>query len=846
MVVSVIISALYARFLYERESLDRDRNLVQINDVYVPFLVSSLWGKNHDVMEKQMEGVVLFRHIDRIEIHDYDGYIFSAGKPARKSHDIITRDLVYSFKGKARTIGTMSLYLDRTGMQRDILQNTLSVFAVLLVLALVLSIAISFLYHGTIGRYLLQFARFIEKTDPGQPSLPFVPARRSGRKDELQTLVDHFNSMQDRINRYLVKMEEWQDLMQYIIHNDPNAIAVHDRDLRYVFVSDRYCRDYRIQEKDIIGRHHYEVFPEIPEKWRDIHQRALQGEVIRSEEDILHRADGTVDYTRWECRPWYLSDGSIGGIILYTEVITERKHTEAALRESEDRYRSLYQNAQVGLSRTRINDGKVLACNEKMAQIFGYEDILEFIEEYVLSEHYVDKNQRDLFLKELECFGAITNKETAFYKKDGEIIWVRFDTRIYPDKGYMEDVVIDLTEQKKAMETQQKLQAQLQQARKMEAVGRLAGGVAHDFNNMLGVILGNTEMAMENLSPDEPLYHALQEILNAARHSTDITRQLLAFARKQTIAPRVIDLNETVTGMLRMLRRLIGENIELVWLPEKDMWPVRMDPSQLDQILANLCLNARDAISGVGRLTIETGRITFDKVYCNDHPGFVPGDFVLLAVSDDGCGMDKDTLDNLFEPFFTTKDMGKGTGLGLATVYGIVKQNRGFINVYSEPGRGTTFRIYLARHDAPVDPVQETVPSIPDAQGSETILLVEDEPAILKMAERMLERFGYSVLAAGTPAQAMTLAGDHKGRIHLLMTDVVMPGMNGRELSEKLQDMYPEIKCLFMSGYTANVVAHHGVLDKDIAFIQKPFSARELARMVRGVLDSVTVLHGNS
>jgi len=388
------------------------------------------------------------------------------------------------------------------------------------------------------------------------------------------------------------------------------------------------------------------------------------------------------------------------------------------------------------------------------------------------------------------------------------------------------------------------LREQMRQAQKMESVGRLAGGVAHDYNNMLSVILGYTDLALEKLDPGDPLSADLQEILGAARRSVDITRQLLAFSRRQTIAPRVLDLNETVESLLKMLRRLIGEDIELAWLPGARVWPIRMDPSQIDQILVNLCVNARDAITDVGSITIETDTKTFDDAYCADHPGFVPGDFVLLSISDDGCGMDKQIQEHLFEPFFTTKEIGKGTGLGLATVYGIVKQNNGFINVYSEPGQGTALRIYLPRHEAALQSLPKKGPATPDARGSETILLVEDEPRILRMTTMMLERLGYTVLPARTPGEAMGLAGEHAAGIHLLMTDVVMPDMNGRVLAERLQVLNPDLKVLFMSGYTANVIAHRGVLESGVYFIQKPFSKKELAEKVRAALQMAEVHQG--
>ena len=388
----------------------------------------------------------------------------------------------------------------------------------------------------------------------------------------------------------------------------------------------------------------------------------------------------------------------------------------------------------------------------------------------------------------------------------------------------------------RAEKTQKDLEAQLHQAQKMESVGRLAGGVAHDYNNMLSVILGYSELALEKIDSTDKLYEDLREIHKAGVRSADITRQLLAFARKQTIAPLVLDLNEVVEGMLKMLRRLIGEDIDLAWLPETGLWPVMMDSSQVDQLLANLCVNARDAIDGTGRITIETGTATFDEAYCADHPGYVPGDYVLLAVSDDGCGMDRNTVAKIFEPFFTTKAVGLGTGLGLATVYGIIKQNNGFISVYSEPGKGTTFKIYLARHtNLTLEAPREKPVIVPVGHG-EIILVVEDEASILKFAKRILEELGYTVLTAESPSQALHLAKERPVEIELLITDMIMPEMNGKELSHQLRGLCSGLKTLFMSGYTADVIAHHGVLDKGVDFIQKPFSTKDLAVKVHEML----------
>ncbi|MDP3478834.1 MAG: PAS domain S-box protein [Desulfoprunum sp.] len=383
-----------------------------------------------------------------------------------------------------------------------------------------------------------------------------------------------------------------------------------------------------------------------------------------------------------------------------------------------------------------------------------------------------------------------------------------------------------------------RLASQLQQAQKMESVGRLTGGVAHDFNNILGVIIGYTDMALEHVDPKEPLYDDLQKILEAANRSADIVRQLLAFARKQTASPRLLNLNDTVEGILKMMHHLIGEDIDLVWLPEKDLWLIKMDPAQIDQILANLCVNARDAITDVGRIIIETGMEVLDEEYCAEHVGFVPGEYVVLAVRDDGNGMDKETLEHIFEPFFTTKEVGQGTGLGLATVYGIVKQNNGFINATSELGKGSKFTIYLPRCREENDQKSSTHPVGRRQSRGETVLLVEDEPTILKLGQKMLERMGYRVLAAVSPSEAFRLAEEYDGELDLLITDVIMPEMNGWDLAERLFSLYPDLKSLFMSGYPAEIIAQHNVLAEGIFFIQKPFSARDLAIKVREVLEN--------
>jgi CheY-like chemotaxis protein len=371
----------------------------------------------------------------------------------------------------------------------------------------------------------------------------------------------------------------------------------------------------------------------------------------------------------------------------------------------------------------------------------------------------------------------------------------------------------------------------------MESIGRLAGGVAHDFNNMLTVIQGYSQLGLMESEPTSHIHGFLQEIDHTATRSAELTKQLLAFARKQTIAPKVLDLNETVSGMLKMLQRLMGEDISLAWHPAPGLWQIKTDPSQIDQILANLCVNARDAIKGTGHVTIKTSNNTIDADFCKKYPDTHPGEYVHLSVSDDGSGMDKETMDHVFEPFFTTKGIGEGTGLGLATVYGIVKQNNGFITIQSTQGQGTSFSIHLPRLEDSSSASPTVEAPICLQRGQETILLVEDDSAILKISAVMLEKQGYRVHSAMSPSEAITIAGEREGEIDLLITDVIMPEMNGRDLATALLSLYPHIRCLYMSGYTADVIGQHGVLDDGEHFIHKPFSLPGFSTKVREVLD---------
>jgi PAS domain S-box-containing protein len=502
------------------------------------------------------------------------------------------------------------------------------------------------------------------------------------------------------------------------------------------------------------------------------------------------------------------------------------------LVNSEKKFRDLFHQHSAVKLLINPNNGTIVEANKAAEHFYGW----------------TGKQLRQMRIQDIDTLPAEEIKAVGQKSKTGKLVHSEFRHKLsdgsvrnvavfcssieIEGKSLVHTIIHDIT-------VQSRLEEQLRQAQKMEAVGRLAGGVAHDYNNMLSVILGYTELALKKTDPSEPLHDDLTAVFDAARRSSEITRQLLAFARKQSVVPKALDLNKTVEGMLKMLQRLIGENIQLDWLPGSGLWFVKIDPVQVDQIMVNLCLNSRDSIADIGNISIETDNVILDQTFGFEDAGFVPGEFVLLSVGDDGCGMDKEILSHLFEPFFTTKGVGKGTGLGLATVYGIVKQNNGFIKAESEPGNGASIKIYLSRNKDNLDKAVDEKAKKTLKSCTETVLLVEDEQTIRRMCRRMLEHIGYHVLEADSPGEALRVAREQTSGFDLLLTDVVMPGMNGSDLADQLTELYPGFGILFMSGYSSDVISQRGVMDKGVHFIQKPFFQKELASKVRGVLEEL-------
>jgi PAS domain S-box-containing protein len=522
--------------------------------------------------------------------------------------------------------------------------------------------------------------------------------------------------------------------------------------------------------------------------------------------------------------------------ISYVTNITERKQAEAALRASEERYRILFDQSPFPKFLYDHETRRYLMVNEAAIASYGYsrDEFLSMTLDDLQPAEDVGRVVAPVASLHagMSKLGAYRHK-----KKDGHIVDVDITLQkfVVADRPCVLAVALDITERNR-------LEMQLRQAQKMEAIGSLAGGLAHDFNNLLSVILSYSKMLAESLKPGDPMRADLEEISQAGRRAADLTRQLLAFSRQQVLQPMALDLNAVIEGVAKMLRRLVGEDVELSVASASELGAVRADQGQVEQVLMNLVVNSRDAMPEGGMLTIETANVVLDANYAAAHPGVSAGPYVMLAVTDTGAGMDAATKERIFEPFFTTKEMGSGTGLGLATVFGIVQQSGGNIWVYSEPGVGTTIKVYLPRADGPCDVLASVAPETLTTRGSETILLVEDEESVRVLTRTILERQGYRVIEAQSGGDALLICEQHTATIHVLLTDVVMPRMSGRKLAERLRSVRPDMKVLYMSGYTDDSVFRHGVLESGVAFLQKPITPDTLTRKLRDVIDSPNAL----
>lgn len=617
-----------------------------------------------------------------------------------------------------------------------------------------------------------------------------------------------------------------------LIEHSQDLICTHTLDGRLLSVNPAVTRQLEYSESELLNMNLKDaLLPEFRDEWDDYINAIVENSQA---EGLMAVQSKSGKRYIWEYRNTLRTDGVSQPIVRgVARDITKQKKIEQSLRESEERFRTLYENNTIGLYRS-TPEGKILMANPTLVKMLGFNSFEELAELDLEREGFSPSYPRAEFIRKMEAEGSVLGMESEWTRRDGNTIFVRESARVVRDESgktlYYDGSVEDITDRKL-------LETQLLQAQKMESIGRLAGGIAHDFNNMLSIINGYSELLMMELSEDSSIRPKIKDIHDAGLRAAALTQHLLAFSRKQILEMRVVNINSIISEAGKLLQKIIGEDIDLVFRAESDVWPVKIDSGQFEQVIMNLALNARDAMPKGGKLTIETQNMTLAEDYSHLHYAIPAGEYVRIAVSDTGIGMDHTVMHNIFEPFFTTKEKGQGTGLGLATVFGIIKQSNGFINVYSEPDAGATFKIYLPRA---VNDVQKAHPRQNSTMvtGHETILLVEDEVKVREIAQAMLVAAGYTVLVPKSVPIAVKWLREESLEIDLLLTDVVMPEMSGKELGKIALEVRPELPVLYMSGYTDNAIVQHGVLDEGIHFIGKPFSPVELTRKVRAVLDS--------
>ncbi len=658
-------------------------------------------------------------------------------------------------------------------------------------------------------------------------------------RDERQQPIFLVGIATDLTERKRVEEEIYRSrqMLQLILDNIPQRVFWKDRNCRYLGCNKAFASDTGLSHpREVIGKNDFDLVGGVnAEHYRRDDELVMETGLSKMsfEETQFRSGGGEPNWLRTSKVPLHDRQGQIIGVLGTYEDITEQKKAEQALRASEEKYRKFFDEDLSGVYHS-TPEGRLLACNPTFLQIFGFGSLEEAMNSNV-SQLYPNPQDRQVFLQELREHRKLERREMEGRRKDGKPIYL-FENAfgVFNDEGELVEIkgyLFDNTSHKK-------LEEQFRQSQKMEAVGRLAGGIAHDFNNLLTCINGYSELLTLKMDRSDPSRSFAEEIYAAGVRAAKLTRQLLAFSRRQILQPEILDLNSVVQGMEHMLRRLIGEDIDLCVVPGKNLGLVKTDPGQIEQVIMNLVVNARDAMPHGGHLVVQTLDMELDEAFVQEHTGAKAGKYIMLSVRDNGCGMSAEVRSHLFEPFFTTKELGKGTGLGLCTVYGIVKQSDGYVAVDTEEGVGTTFSIYLPRVEGQPEQASGKPPISEGTQGSETILLVEDEQSVLEFVQSLLLRKGYHVISVPDGPSALEACTRDETPIHLLITDVVMPKMGGRELARSIVARRPDIRVLFVSGYSEDAILNQGLLEPGTAFLQKPFTADALPRKVREVLDS--------
>ncbi len=847
--LTAVLSILAAGLDYRRRVADLQGKISQLEVTHGRVLAESLWKLDRQLVEAQADSILNIPYVVHVAIVEKGVTTHENGRRAGRGAIKRELPLSYEHRGTRVPLGTLQIEADPALVRSDTMARLALILLFQLATVGITSAIMLLVFNRLVTRHFNTASRYFEAVAAdGMP--PPLRLGKTNRQDELDLLAESFNDLLERLNASQRNLRESERKYRDLVELTHDLVWEVDTEGRITFMSAASRRIYGREPEEMIGRPFYEfVSPEEVARDRAELERALaSGEAsLKFENRVLHR-DGHEVVLLANAVVRRDEAGGIVGTVGTSQDVTERKRAEEALHASQQILENILNTISV---RVFWKDKNLvyLGCNAAFARDAGFADPKDIVgkDDYQMGW----RAQADLYRRDdrevIESGRPKLLVEEPQTTPGGDI--VTFLTSKVPLRNAQGEIggvlgtYLDITDRIRAGKEKAALEGQLRQSQKMEAIGRLAGGVAHDFNNLTAIVLGFGAILLRELLPEDPLRRSAEQIVAAGRRSAALVSQLLAFGRRQVLQPRVLHLNGLLQGSEAMFARLIGEDVELMYKLAADPDLIKADPGQVEQVIANLVVNARDAMPLGGRLTIETANAEFSETWVQGGVNVLPGKYVALSVTDSGSGMDQATLARLFEPFFTTKAKGKGTGLGLATTYGIVKQSGGYIMAESEPGKGTTFRIYLPQRDeepeALEDAAVETVADAPRG-NAERILLVEDETPLRELCATMLERLGYRVSSAAGGLEALVLVREQRLEPDMVLTDVIMPGMGGAELAQKLRSQRPGLAVIFMSGYPDEAIAPHGVLEPGLPFLQKPFSEEVLARKVREVLAGKT------